>query len=121
MSKRVKILAIDGGGIRGVLPAMVLADTVIRLVPGVVKEPGSLAEESFEERRLDYPHYTRPADFRGKQVPPVLLSGNHAAIAKWRREQAQARRRQPTKISRSSKNSRRNSRRRSRRARTCRS
>lgn len=72
----------------GELPAMVLADTVLRLVPGVVKEPGSLAEESFQTGRLDYPHYTRPAVWKGKKVPSVLLSGNHAAIREWRRDQA---------------------------------
>jgi tRNA (guanine37-N1)-methyltransferase len=72
----------------GELPAMVLADTVARLVPGVVKEPGSLAEESFQEERLDYPQYTRPAVWKGRKVPDVLLSGDHAAIRKWRLEQA---------------------------------
>jgi tRNA (guanine37-N1)-methyltransferase len=72
----------------GELPAMVLADTVLRLVPGVVKEPGSLAEESFQEGRLDYPHYTRPAVWKKKKTPPVLLSGDHAAIKTWRAEQA---------------------------------
>ena len=69
----------------GELPAMVLADTVLRLVPGVVKEPGSLAEESFQEQRLDYPHYTRPAVWKGQKVPSILVSGNHGAIKKWRR------------------------------------
>jgi len=72
----------------GELPAMVLADTVVRLVPGVVKEPGSLAEESFQNGRLDYPHYTRPAVWRGQKVPPVLRSGDHAAIRDWRLKQA---------------------------------
>ena len=72
----------------GEIPAMVLADAVLRLVPGVVKEPGSLVEESFQENRLDYPHYTRPAVWRGQKVPPVLLSGDHAAIRVWRQKQA---------------------------------
>jgi tRNA (guanine37-N1)-methyltransferase len=72
----------------GELPAMVLADTVLRLVPGVVKEPASLVEESFQEGRLDYPHYTRPAVWQNQQVPSVLLSGDHAAVEKWRRKQA---------------------------------
>jgi tRNA (guanine37-N1)-methyltransferase len=72
----------------GEIPAMVLGDAVARLVPGVVKEPGSLAEESFQEGRLDYPHFTRPAVWKGKRVPPVLLSGDHAAIRKWRKAQA---------------------------------
>ena len=72
----------------GELPAMVLADAVLRWVPGVVKEPGSLADESFQEERLDYPHYTRPAIWRGEKVPAVLLSGDHSAIRDWRRRQA---------------------------------
>jgi len=72
----------------GELPAMVLADVVVRLVPGVVKEAGSLAEESFQDGHLDYPHFTRPAVWKGKRVPAVLLSGDHAAIRKWRTAQA---------------------------------
>jgi len=72
----------------GELPAMVLADTVVRLVPGVVKEPGSLVEESFQDGRLDYPHYTRPARWKGQAVPSVLLSGDHRAIREWRAAQA---------------------------------
>jgi len=72
----------------GELPAMVLADTVVRLVPGVVKEPESLEEESFQDGRLDFPHYTRPAVWRGRKVPAVLLSGDHASIRKWRLSQA---------------------------------
>jgi tRNA (guanine37-N1)-methyltransferase len=74
----------------GELPAMVLAETVARLVPGVVKEPGSLAEDSFQEGRLDYPHYTRPAVWKGEKVPAVLLSGDHLVIRKWRLAQALA-------------------------------
>jgi tRNA (guanine37-N1)-methyltransferase len=74
----------------GELPAMVLAESVARLVPGVVKEPGSLAEDSFQDGRLDYPHYTRPADWKGEKVPAVLLSGDHAEILKWRMAKALA-------------------------------
>ncbi len=74
----------------GELPAMVLSDTVMRLVPGVVKEPGSLAEESFQDGRLDYPQYTRPAVWKGQKVPSVLLSGDHRAIREWRSAQARA-------------------------------
>ena len=72
----------------GELPAMVLADTVMRLVPGVVKEPGSLVEESFQGARLDFPHYTRPMAWKGQKVPAVLLSGDHTAIRAWRDAQA---------------------------------
>jgi len=74
----------------GELPAMVLAETVLRLIPGVVKEPGSLLEESFQERRLDFPHYTRPSVWRQRRVPAVLLSGNHQAIKAWRSKRAQS-------------------------------
>jgi tRNA (guanine37-N1)-methyltransferase len=72
----------------GELPAMVLADAALRLVPGVVKEAGSIVEESFQNGRLDYPHFTRPAVWKGIQVPPVLLSGDHAAIERWRAQAA---------------------------------
>ena len=72
----------------GALPAMVVIDTVTRLLPGVLGDDASSAEESFSEGMLEYPQYTRPADFRGMKVPEVLLSGNHAEIEKWRREQA---------------------------------
>ena len=72
----------------GALPAMVLIDAVTRLLPGVLGDDASSAEESFSEGMLEYPQYTRPADFRGMKVPEVLLSGNHAEIEKWRREQA---------------------------------
>jgi tRNA (guanine37-N1)-methyltransferase len=75
----------------GALPAMVLIDTVTRLLPGVLGDDESSQEESFSENLLEYPHYTRPAEFRGMKVPEVLLSGNHAEIAKWRAEQAQLR------------------------------
>lgn len=72
----------------GELPAMVMIDAITRLIPGVLGTSESLCDESFEDNLLDYPQYTRPADFHGKKVPNVLLSGNHAAIKKWRREQA---------------------------------
>jgi tRNA (guanine37-N1)-methyltransferase len=72
----------------GELPAMVLADAVIRLVPGVVKEAESIAQDSFQAGLLDYPHYTRPAKWRGREVPNVLLSGNHKDIREWRQKRA---------------------------------
>jgi tRNA (guanine37-N1)-methyltransferase len=71
----------------GELPAMVVLDTVARLVPGVL-DPGSLGEESHSAGLLEYPQYTRPPEFRGWSVPDVLLSGNHGAIARWRRREA---------------------------------
>jgi len=76
----------------GEIPAMVLVDAVTRLLPGVLGEPESLIEESFSrEGWLEYPQYTRPREFRGMAVPEVLLSGHHAEIAAWRREQARER------------------------------
>lgn len=75
----------------GALPAMVIIDAVTRLLPGVLGDDESSHEESFSHDLLEYPHYTRPADFRGMKVPEVLLSGNHAEIAKWRAEQARLR------------------------------
>ena len=72
----------------GELPAMVLVDAVARLIPGVLGTPVSLAEESISSGLLEYPHYTRPAEYRGWRVPDVLLSGDHAAIARWRRERS---------------------------------
>jgi tRNA (guanine37-N1)-methyltransferase len=71
----------------GEIPAMALINGVVRLLPGTVAKTESLTAESFEEGLLDYPQYTRPANFRGLKVPEILLSGNHAAIAKWRYEQ----------------------------------
>ncbi|MBD2302403.1 tRNA (guanosine(37)-N1)-methyltransferase TrmD [Nostoc sp. FACHB-87] len=71
----------------GEIPAMALINGVVRLLPGTVGKVESLKSESFEEGLLDYPQYTRPANFRGWKVPDVLLSGNHAAIARWRYEQ----------------------------------
>jgi len=74
----------------GELAAMVLLDAAIRLLPGVMGAAASAEEESFSAGLLEYPHYTRPAEWRGRPVPEVLLSGNHAAIAAWRRDQAEA-------------------------------
>ncbi|WP_017316635.1 tRNA (guanosine(37)-N1)-methyltransferase TrmD [Mastigocladopsis repens] len=71
----------------GEIPAMALMNGVVRLLPGTVGKVESLTAESFEEGLLDYPQYTRPAVFRGWKVPNILLSGNHAEIAKWRYEQ----------------------------------
>ena len=75
----------------GELASLVVIDAVVRKVPGVLGGEMSAQEESFHDALLEYPHYTRPADFRGMGVPEVLLSGNHAAIAQWRREQSLAR------------------------------
>ena len=78
----------------GALPAMVIIDSVTRLLPGVLGDDESSQDESFSGGLLEYPQYTRPAEFRGMTVPEVLLSGAHAAIEKWRREQAEVQTRQ---------------------------
>ena len=75
----------------GGLPAMVMIDAVTRLLPGALGDEESARDESFSHGQLEYPHYTRPADYRGMQVPEVLLSGHHAEIEKWRTEQARRR------------------------------
>src|SRR3989344_3784054 len=75
----------------GELPAMVVVDTVVRLIPGVLGKEESLEEESFSQNSLEYPQYTRPEEFEGMKVPEILLSGNHAEIAKWRKDQAEKR------------------------------
>ena len=75
----------------GELPALVIVDAVSRLVPGVVGDEQSVAEDSFSRGLLDYPHYTRPAEFAGSKVPDVLLSGHHADVRRWRRKTALAR------------------------------
>src|SRR6266850_7456550 len=75
----------------GSLPAMVVVDAVTRLLPGALGDEESAQEESFSHGLLEHPQYTRPAEFRGMKVPEVLLSGNHAQIAKWRAEQAKSR------------------------------
>jgi tRNA (guanine37-N1)-methyltransferase len=72
----------------GEIPALVIVDAVSRLVPGVVGDAESVAADSFSRGLLDYPHYTRPAEFRGWTVPDVLLSGHHARIEAWRRHEA---------------------------------
>jgi tRNA (guanine37-N1)-methyltransferase len=75
----------------GALPVMVIVDTVTRLLPGVLGDEDSARDDSFSQGLLEYPQYTRPAEFRGMKVPEVLLSGNHAEIARWRAEQARLR------------------------------
>lgn len=71
----------------GELPAMVIVDAVTRLIPGVIDD-ASILEESHQDGLLEYPQYTRPAEYRGRSVPPVLLSGHHAEVAKWRKAQS---------------------------------
>lgn len=95
--ERIRTLAHDELSIgdyvltNGGLPTMVVIDAVTRLIPGVLGDDGSASDESFSHGLLEYPHYTRPAEFRGMKVPDVLMSGNHAEIEKWRREQARQR------------------------------
>ena len=72
----------------GELPALVLIDAVTRLLPGVLGDPQAAQDDSFATGLLEYPHYTRPPEFRGWKIPEILLSGNHAEIARWRRQQA---------------------------------
>ena len=97
IDERVRTLADDELSIgdyvltNGALPAMVVIDAVTRLLPGVLGKDESAADESFSHGLLEYPQYTRPAEFRGMKVPEVLLSGHHAEIEKWRREQARLR------------------------------
>ncbi len=81
----------------GELPALVLLDACVRLLPGVMGAAASADEESFSAGLLEYPHYTRPAVWQGRDIPEILLSGHHAAIAAWRRQQAEelTRRRRP--------------------------
>ena len=95
VDERVRTHLVDGeislgdfvlGG--GEVAAVAVIEAVGRLVPGVLGNAESVAAESFEDQLLDFPHYTRPSDFRGWQVPEVLLSGNHAAIAEWRLAQS---------------------------------
>jgi len=75
----------------GELPALIVVDAVSRLVPGVVGDGQSVAEDSFSRGLLDYPHYTRPSEFGGLKVPDVLLSGHHAEVRRWRKKEALAR------------------------------
>jgi tRNA (guanine37-N1)-methyltransferase len=86
----------------GELPAMVIVEGLARLVPGVVGDQQSVAEESFSAGLLDFPHYTRPPEFRGMRVPAVLLSGHHEAIRRWRRKEQlrRTRRRRPDLLER---------------------
>ncbi|MFN3307882.1 MAG: tRNA (guanine(37)-N(1))-methyltransferase, partial [Anaerolineales bacterium] len=72
----------------GELPALVVLDAVSRFLPGVLGDPEGALDDSYASGLLEYPHYTRPPDFRGWKVPEVLLSGDHARIARWRRQQA---------------------------------
>jgi tRNA (guanine37-N1)-methyltransferase len=72
----------------GELPAMAVVDAVTRFLPGALGDPNGANDDSFGDGLLEYPHYTRPEEFRGWRVPEVLLSGNHALIAKWRKEQS---------------------------------
>jgi tRNA (guanine37-N1)-methyltransferase len=74
----------------GEIAAAALIEAAVRLLPGVLGAEGSKAEESFEEGLLEYPHYTRPQSFEGREIPPVLSSGNHAEIARWRKAEAEA-------------------------------
>jgi tRNA (guanine37-N1)-methyltransferase len=78
----------------GELAAMVVVDAVVRLLPGALGAQTGAADESFADGLLEYPQYTKPRDFRGMNVPDVLLSGNHAIIAKWRLEQRKIRTRE---------------------------
>lgn len=78
----------------GVLPAAVVIDSVVRLLPGVLGGDGAAEDDSFSRGLLEYPQYTRPAEFRGRRVPEVLVSGDHGSVARWRREQAEQRTRQ---------------------------
>lgn len=72
----------------GELPALIMIDSIARLIPGVLSQNESFEEESFKDDLLEYPHYTRPRDFMGMQVPDVLLSGNHKRIEQWRLEES---------------------------------
>lgn len=72
----------------GEIPAMVIVDSIVRLLPGVLEKPESIQNESFTENLLEGPQYTRPENFEGKSVPEILLSGNHKEIEKWRKEQS---------------------------------
>jgi tRNA (guanine37-N1)-methyltransferase len=74
----------------GELAAMALIDACVRLLPGVMGKAESGAEESFSEALLEYPQYTRPQAFEGRQIPEILLSGDHAKVAAWRRAEAEA-------------------------------
>lgn len=72
----------------GEIPTMVLVDSIVRLIPGVLNKPDATRSESFEDNLLEYPQYTRPEDYNGAKVPSILLSGDHAKIRAWQKEQA---------------------------------
>ena len=72
----------------GEIPAMVVIDAVVRLIPGVLGDSESVVNESFADILLEYPQYTRPAEYRGMKVPEILISGNHQKIKEWKRENA---------------------------------
>lgn len=72
----------------GEIPAMVVVDTIVRLIPGVLEKKEAIKEESFSRKLLEYPQYTRPADFKGWKVPKILLSGDHKKIEEWRKKKA---------------------------------
>jgi tRNA (guanine37-N1)-methyltransferase len=72
----------------GEIPAMIIADSITRLLPGVLKKEEATLQESFENGLLEYPHYTRPEEFEGEKVPEILLSGHHGEVAKWRQTQS---------------------------------
>jgi tRNA (guanine37-N1)-methyltransferase len=94
IDERIKTIADDEISIGdyiltgGELPSMVLIDAVVRLIPGVLGDESSIQEETFTNGLLEYPHYTRPAEYKGSRVPDVLLSGNHKSIKTWRRLQS---------------------------------
>lgn len=91
-SHRVRLISLGDYVLNGgEVAAMAIVEAVSRLVPGVVGNPESLVEESHEAGLLEYPSYTKPASWRGHEVPSVLLSGNHGAVAQWRHEQSLAR------------------------------
>jgi tRNA (guanine37-N1)-methyltransferase len=73
----------------GEIPALAILDACVRLIPGVMGKLESGDSESFEDGRLEYPHYTRPREWEGRTIPDVLLSGDHAHIARWRREESE--------------------------------
>ncbi len=72
----------------GELPALIVLDAIVRLLPGALGDPDGAQDDSHASGLLEYPHYTRPPEYNGMKVPEVLLSGNHAEIARWRRERA---------------------------------
>jgi tRNA (guanine37-N1)-methyltransferase len=86
----------------GEIPAMVIVETVVRLLPGVLGDPGATMNDSYASGLLEYPHYTRPAVYRGYPVPEVLLSGHHAEVDRWRRREAlrRTRKRRPDLLTR---------------------